>query len=68
MVSAMLASSPIGKKDYRAITDLKGLSYGTVLAANKLSTIIESQESTIVQQPKYFTVFDLHSNTSLWQN
>ena len=50
-----------GGKDYRVITDLRGLNDRTVLAANELPTIIESLENIGMQQPKYFSVFDLHS-------
>ena len=50
-----------GGKDHRVITDLRGLNDRTVLAANELPTIIESLESIGMQQPKYFSVFDLYS-------
>ena len=50
-----------GGKDYRVITDLRGLNDRTVLAVKELPTIIESLENIGMQQPKYFSVFDLHS-------
>jgi hypothetical protein len=50
-----------GGKDYKVVTDLRGLNDRTVLAANPLPTIAESLENIGLQQPKYFSVFDLHS-------
>ena len=50
-----------GVKDYRVIACLRGLDDKTVLAVNEFPTIIESLENISMQQPKYFSVFDLHS-------
>ena len=57
----LLVAKQVGK-DYRVITDLRGFNDKTALAANELPTIIESLENVGMQQPKHFSVFDLHSN------
>jgi hypothetical protein len=50
-----------GGKDYRVVTDLRGLNAKTVPVANPLPTIVESLENIGLQKPKFFSVFDLHS-------
>lgn len=51
-----------GGKDYRVVTDFRGLNDRTILSANALPTIAESLDNIGMQHPKYFTLLDLHSS------